>query len=148
LNFGPFFVKPQASWYRNGAAAGWLNANLGLGGPQLNGRSISQLPVLDVTGGLVDVDSLMAMLAIGFSPAEMLRLEAGAGYLYNDYDNGSENTYLEYYLQAVVTLAKGVYIVPEVGFRDFGDFETNNPLIPNINLGDLWYAGAKWQIDF
>jgi len=148
LGFGPFFVKPQVSWYRNGAAAGWLSANLGLGGPQRNGVPISQAPVLDVTGGLVDVDSLMAMLAIGFSPAEMLRLEAGAGYLYSDYDNGAENTYMEYYLQAVVTLAKGVYIVPEVGFRDFGDFETNNPLVPDINLGDLWYAGAKWQIDF
>ncbi|MFZ0611012.1 MAG: hypothetical protein WAM73_02110 [Desulfobacterales bacterium] len=148
LGFGPFFVKPQVSWYRNGAAAGWLNALLGLGGPRRNGVPISQLPVLDVTGGLVDVDSLMAMLAIGFSPTEMLRLEAGGGYLYSDYDNGSENTYMEYYLQAVVTLAKGVYIVPEVGFRDYGDFETNNPLVPNINLGDLWYAGAKWQIDF
>ena len=148
LNFGPFFVKPQASWYRNGAAAGWLNANVGLGGPQLNGGSISQLPVLDLTGGLVDVDSIMAMLAIGFSPSEMLRLEAGGGYLYSDYDNGSSNTYMEYYLQAVLTLAKGVYIVPEVGFRDYGDFKTNAPFVPNINLGDLWYAGAKWQIDF
>ncbi len=28
LNFGPVYVKPQISWYRNGAAAGWLDSTL------------------------------------------------------------------------------------------------------------------------
>jgi hypothetical protein len=28
LNFGPFFVKPQVSYYQNGAAAGWLGNDI------------------------------------------------------------------------------------------------------------------------
>ena len=83
LNFGPFFVKPQVSWYKNGASAGWLNANIGLGDPinPLTGNPISQLPLVDANGGIVDQDSLMAMLALGFKPTESLRLELGGGYL-------------------------------------------------------------------
>lgn len=146
LGFGPFFVKPQVSWYKNGAAAGWLDPNLGLGDPQLDGGSIPQTPLLDETGSINDIDSLMAMLALGFKPTESLGLEAGVGYLYSDSDSGRENTYMEYYLQAVITLAKGVYLVPEAGYRDYGDLESDN--LQDIDLGDLWYLGAKWQIDF
>jgi hypothetical protein len=148
LNFGPFFVKPQVSWYKNGASAGWLNANIGLGDPinPLTGNPISQLPFVDANGGIVDQDSLMAMLALGFKPTESLRLEAGGGYLGTKDDNDAKNNYMEYYLQAVIYLAKGVYLVPEIGYRDYGDLELDNA--PDVDLGSLWYAGAKWQIDF
>jgi hypothetical protein len=44
-------------------------------------------------------------------------------------------------------LAPGVYIAPEVGFYDYGEISFKNNL-PNIDLGNLWYVGAKWQIDF
>jgi hypothetical protein len=151
LNFGPFFVKPQVSWYRNGAAAGWLNSKLGLGA-----LNITQTPFLSETeNDVVDVDSLMAMLAFGFKPTETLGLEAGVGYLASESDSYQidptrsvkfKNTYMEYYLQAVITMAKGVYLIPEVGYRDFGDLEGS--VEGKQDLGNLWYAGAKWQIDF
>jgi hypothetical protein len=149
LNFGPFYVKPQVSWYKNGASAGWLNANVGLGDPvnPLTDNPISQLPFIDANGGIVDQDSLMAMLAIGFQTTESLRFEAGGGYLGTKDDNDAKNNYMEYYLQAVISLAKGVYLVPEVGYRDYGDLEFGNNL-PDLDLGSLWYAGAKWQINF
>lgn len=140
LGFGPFFVKPQVSYYQNGDAAGWLGANT--------------LPTLlnPQTNETNDTDSLMAMLAIGFSPTESLTLEAGAGWVSAETDDVQgfdlEQDFFEYYLQAVITLAKGVYIVPEVGFRDFGDLETSANLVPDQDLGDLFYAGAKWQINF
>jgi hypothetical protein len=152
LNFGPFFVKPQVSYYTNGAVAGWLNTHLGL-----NSSLPQQTPFINATGnGIVDIKSLMAMLAVGFTPAESLNLEAGVGYLKSESDDfriadgqsvSIKNTYLEYYLQAAITLAVGVYLVPEVGFRDYGKLE-GNPDDPNQDLGGLFYAGAKWQIDF
>jgi len=157
LNFGPIFVKPQVSWYKNGASAGWLEPFLGLGGtgtsgpglggPKIAGDPIPQTPFVDINGDLNDIDSLMAMLALGFKPTETLGLEAGVGYLRNDSDDDTKNTYMEYYLQAVLTLANGVYLVPEVGYRDYGDLEPGGPAA-DIDLGDLWYAGAKWQVDF
>ena len=151
LNFGPFFVKPQVSYYLNGASGGWLNSNLGLGA-----IPITQTPFLSETeNDVVDVKSLMAMLALGFKPTESLGLEAGVGYLNSESDSYQvdptrsvkfKNTYMEYYLQAVITMAKGVYLVPEVGYRDYGDFEGD--VEGKQDLGSLWYAGAKWQIDF
>ncbi|MEJ2475562.1 MAG: hypothetical protein P8Y74_16995, partial [Desulfobacterales bacterium] len=107
---------------------------------------IPQVPFIDTDGTLIDQDSLMAMLALGFKPTESLGLEAGGGYLRTKDDNNNENTYMEYYLQAVWTLANGVYLVPEVGYRDYGDLEISN--LPDEDLGNAWYAGAKWQIDF
>jgi hypothetical protein len=149
LNFGPMYVKPQVSWYRNGASAGWLSEFVGLGNPvnPLTGDPISQVPFIAQDGTIVDQDSLMAMLALGFKPTESLGLEAGGGYLRTKDDNDTANTYMEYYLQAVWTLAKGVYLVPEVGYRDYGDLEPGG-VAPDVDLGNLWYAGAKWQIDF
>ncbi len=44
-------------------------------------------------------------------------------------------------------MAQGVYLVPEVGFRDYGKLE-GNPAEPDKDLGSLFYAGAKWQINF
>ncbi|MFZ0613598.1 MAG: hypothetical protein WAM73_15270 [Desulfobacterales bacterium] len=152
LNFGPFFVKPQVSYYTNGAVAGWLNTNIGL-----NSSLPQQTPFINATGnGIVDVKSLMAMLAFGFAPTESLGLEAGVGYLMSESDDyrivggqsvNLKNTYLEYYLQAVITITNGVYLIPEVGFRDYGNLE-GNPAEPNQDLGNLFYAGSKWQIDF
>jgi hypothetical protein len=142
MGFGPFFVKPQVSYYQNGDAAGWLD----------NTKTIGTV-LNPLTGNnTVDVDTLMAMLALGFSPTENLTLEAGVGYVSAETDDiqgfDLEQTFFEYYLQAVITLAKGVYIVPEIGFRDFGDLETSGGLVPDSDLGDLFYAGAKWQINF
>jgi hypothetical protein len=47
------------------------------------------------------------------------------------------------YGQAVITLAPGVFLIPEVGYFDFGD-----DLQDDEDRGSQWYAGAKWQIDF
>ncbi len=83
LNFGPFLVKPQVSYYSNGAVAGWLNTNLGL-----NSSLPQQTPFIIATGnGIVDIKSLMAMLAVGFMPTETLGFEAGVGYLKSDSDD-------------------------------------------------------------
>jgi hypothetical protein len=160
LGFGPFFVKPQVSYYQNGAAAGWLGSNYLTGTKRgavesFNTRFGTAIPVDTVSTEVLDGNNLMAMLAFGFKPTESLGLEAGVGYVGFDTDSvegvSIKNNYMEYYLQAVITLAKGVYIIPEVGYRDFGSEEGDRPpfvVAPDTDNGSLFYAGAKWQIDF
>jgi len=96
----------------------------------------------------------MALLVLGFKPTESLGLEAGVGYVGYETDSYQgvkiKNNYLEYYLQAVIKMAKGVYIIPEIGYRDFGTQKVDTPFFivaPDVDLGSLFYAGAKWQID-
>jgi hypothetical protein len=158
LNFGPFFVKPQVSYYQNGAAAGWLQNNylpFSTSGfvSQINSVYGTDLQVIG-SNDVLDAKNLMAMLAVGFKPTESLGFEAGVGYVGYETDSYQgvkiKNNYLEYYLQAVFTLAKGVYIIPEIGYRDFGTQDIDKPfyiVAPDVDLGSLFYAGAKWQID-
>jgi hypothetical protein len=161
LNFGPFFVKPQVSYYVNGAAAGWLGARYLPFTSQGFFQEFTDLgfdtTTLEVIQGndVQNAKNLMAMLALGFKATESLGLEFGIGYVGYDTDSfnnfSRKNTYLEYYLNAVITMAPGVYLVPEIGYRDFGKEEGDKPIgfvIPDTDLGSLFYAGAKWQIDF
>jgi hypothetical protein len=53
---------------------------------------------------------------------------------------------LEYYLQWVAQVSPGVFIIPEIGMRDYGDVEQTG--LADIDLGDFTYFGAKWQINF
>lgn len=161
LNFGPFFVKPQVSYYVNGAAAGWLGDQYL---PATNFGAIATLEDIGFDTGdlavfqgndVLDAKNLMAMLALGFKATESLGLEFGIGYVGYDTDSfqgiSFKNNYLEYYLQAVFTMAPGVYLVPEIGYRDFGKEEGDRPpfiVAPDTDNGSLFYAGAKWQIDF
>jgi hypothetical protein len=161
LNFGPFFVKPQVSYYVNGAAAGWLGDQYL---PTTNFGAIASLEDIGFDTGdlgiltgndILDAKNLMAMLALGFKATESLGLEFGIGYVGYDTDSfqgiSFKNNYLEYYLQAVFTMAPGVYVIPEIGYRDFGKEEGDRPafiVAPDTDNGSFFYAGAKWQIDF
>ena len=108
------------------------------------------LPVV-INGEVDNIKSYMAMLALGFSLTEALTLEGGIGWLYQKSDGDrsiDKNTYLKYYLQAVWKLAPSVYLIPEVGYRDFGKLEFSAPNVADQDLGSLFYFGTKWQIDF
>ncbi|MFZ0727393.1 MAG: hypothetical protein WAM61_16545 [Desulfobacterales bacterium] len=139
---GPVYIKPQASWYKGGAAAGWLESTL-------QGKaSISTTPVVGSDGKVKDVDSFMAMAAIGYAATERVRFETGGGWLHNDGkgDIDLDNDWYALYLQSVLTLAPNVYLIPEIGYLDYGKGATE--LGTDQLLEDLWYIGAKWQIDF
>jgi len=143
FNFGPVYVKPQASWYKDGAAAGWLESTL-----QGGGASTSTAPVIGPDGKVKDIDSFMAMLAIGYAVTERVRFETGRGWLHNEGkgDSDLDNDWYALYLQSVLTLAPSVYLVPEIGYLDYGKGTTEVGI--DQELGDLRYIGAKWQIDF
>ena len=158
-NFGPMFVRPQLSYYVNGGSAGWLSPfdsetvgsllALPTLGASINPDVLAGQSVL-VGTKLVDANAFMGMLALGFSPTEQLQLELGGGFLYNnekDDTNLKDRTRYELYLNAVYTMAPGVFLVPEVGYRSFGEVKFEDAT-PNFDLGNLWYFGAKWQINF
>ncbi|MBW2004833.1 MAG: porin [Deltaproteobacteria bacterium] len=96
-----------------------------------------------------DCDSTGALVVLGFKASDMIKLEAGYGMLSNEVEAAGVTTESEtnsYYVQAVITLAKGVYIVPEYGSVDYGD-KTETGAAP-VKQGDISYFGAKWQINF
>ena len=75
--------------------------------------------------------------------SDMLSFEGGFGYRQDDLDDADEKQKTwEVYAQSVILLAPGVYIIPEVGYYDHGK-DVNDD-----DLGDDYYLGAKWQIDF
>jgi hypothetical protein len=138
VNIGAFYIAGQGAYGQNWDNAGWSA-----------GRNpfSSALSRANLKAGLDDVTdstSWSAMLAAGLKFTDTLKFEAGAGYRQDDgdIDGLDEVEAWEAYLQAVITLAPGVYLVPEGGYIDFMD----NPV--GDDLGYAWYLGAKWQIDF
>ena len=96
-----------------------------------------------------DCDSTGALVVLGYKASDMIKLEAGYGMLSNEIEAAGVTTESEtnsYYVQAVITLAKGVYIVPEYGSVDYGDKEETGKA--PAKQGDISYFGAKWQINF
>ena len=93
LNFGPFFIKPQVSYYVNGAAAGWLQDRYlpftNIGAYQDFDDLGFDTTTLEVIQGndVLDAKNLMAMLALGFKATESLGLEFGVGYVGYDTDS-------------------------------------------------------------
>ena len=135
-NFGAFYVTVEGEYGQNWSNANWKNG--------YNNVTSSQATLKNSGGSTNDATSYMLGFACGLAVSDRLKFEVGAGYRNDDPDTpGSDNDdFWQGYVQAVVTLAPGVYIIPEVGYQDFMDGADGQ------NQGYDWYAGAKWQIDF
>jgi hypothetical protein len=135
-NLGAFYVAADGTYGQNWSNANWKNG--------YNDAASSSASLKSSGDDVNDATSYMLGLILGFTATERLKFEAGFGYRNDDPDSpGSDNDdFWQGYLQAVLTLAPGVYIVPEVGYQDFMDNASGN------DEGYQWYAGAKWQIDF
>jgi hypothetical protein len=133
FNFGPGYVKAALSYGQNIGTAGWsLPGNRNQGG----------YAVWDGDDSTDDTTTLMAALVGGLKVSDMLSFEGGFGYRSDDPDSGDKSEPWAAYVQAVIALAPGVYVVPEIGYFDgdkdyAGDDATNT-----------MYVGAKWQINF
>jgi hypothetical protein len=135
INIGAFYVGGQVAYGINWDNANWANARAGTAG---------SFAVLDGTNDVEDTTSWSAMLVAGLNFTPQLKFEAGAGYRSDEPDfNGVDADEMwQIYGQAVITLAPGVFLVPEVGYLDKMDNFAGD------DEGYQWYAGAKWQIDF
>jgi len=135
VNLGAFYLGGQFAYGINWDNANWANARLGTAGSKA---------LLDGNDDVSDTTSWTAMLVAGLTFTPTLKFEVGAGYRVDepDLDGVDEDEMWQIYGQAVVTLAPGVYIIPEVGYLDKMDNFAGE------DEGYQWYAGAKWQIDF
>ena len=135
FNFGPAYVKGAVSYGQD-----WDNAKWNLGGNHNQGSPA----VWDGDDSTKDTTSWMASLVAGLKVSDMLTFEAGFGYREDDPDVNGAKTSSPWavYGQAVIALAPGVYIIPEIGYFD-GDQDFNGD-----DATTLFYAGGKWQINF
>ena len=137
-NIGAFSIGGQLSYGMNeGAVNGWSTG--------YNNRSSSS-PYLKGGDDISDVYTLQAMIIPALKFTDTLRFEAGLGYRQDNADSAAGFSQKDeawvVYLQALITMAPGVYLAPEVGYIDYMDGVNGN------SQGYQWYAGAKWQIDF
>ena len=139
FNFGPGYVKGAVSYGSNIGNADW-------GIPSLAGETSGSggLAYWDGDDDTNDTTTLMAALVGGLKVSDMLAFEAGLGYRKDATDGGGpRNTApMAIYLQSVITLAPGVFIIPEVGYYDYDNNADGD------DAGTLIYGGAKWQINF
>ena len=84
----------------------------------------------------------MGALVAGLKVSDMLSFEAGFGYRYDDPDKADDVQPWAVYLQSVIALAPGVYVIPEAGYYDFDQDSSG------ADTGSLFYIGGKWQINF
>jgi hypothetical protein len=135
-NIGAFSIGGQISYGMNeGAVTGWSTGS--------NARLASS-PTLNGGDDVDDSFTLQALLVAALKFSDTLRFEVGAGYRSDDPDvsGANEDEVWAVYLQAMITMAPGVFLCPEVGYYDYMD-DVNGD-----DQGNQWYAGAKWQIDF
>ena len=124
--------------------AGYLKGNI------YTGENAGHLIWVD-PGGMASTDGLtvldndvMGYLIVGgFKVNDMFSIEAGYAKVTTELDAAAGGTSTDddtssYYAQATVTLAPGVFFVPEVGIIDGEE----------VNEDEVTYFGVKWQINF
>jgi hypothetical protein len=138
FNFGPGYVKAALSYGQNIGTAGWsLPGN----------RNQAGYAEWDGDDDTEDVDTFQGALVGGMKVNDMLSFEAGFGYRQDDPDSdyplGDEKSkQWAAYVQSVIALYPGVYVIPEVGYFD-GD-----KTFADTDATTTFYLGGKWQINF
>lgn len=133
VNFGPGFLKAQGWFARNGAQLG--TADVGNASAQIT------------AGGINDNDGYGVMGVLGFKATDSIVFEGGIGFTSFELDkddpilNGTDET-IVYYVNAIIDIVPGFFIVPEFGYYDFMDN------MDGEDEGSETYFGAKWQINF
>lgn len=101
-------------------------------------------PSLSGTSSVDDTEEFGFNLIFGYKFNDMFSMEAGYGYMEAELDQAGskEDDASQYYLMGKITMAPGVYIMPEIGIQDEGEDSSGN------EESETTYVGAKWQINF
>ncbi len=145
MNFGAFYVNLGGHWGQNMGNYGAYGAALG-GLPAINDNA-----TIDADQNEIDNMGYGALAVLGFNLSDAWTIEAGYGYQYAELDvdgpAGDGESVWQAYVNATINIVPGFFIVPEVGYAsyDYVDGRFAGEGDPNPNI---FYAGAKWQINF
>ena len=135
VNLGPVTLKAMI----------WEGQNVNLYGLSYT-QEVDFEPDYDAgTGDIRDNNGYGGVASIGVKINDVIGVEAGYGYVTGEDDPVGKNHNDEAwaaYLQAPITLAQGVMVVPEIGHYDYEENDANE------DQGHESYFGAKWQISF
>ena len=141
VNVGPVTLKAMV----------WGGQNVDLYGLSYS-QEVDLMPDYDATGDDIrDNKGFGGVASIGVKINDVVGVEAGYGYVVGkDDDVGKDHNDEAWaaYLQAPITLAQGVMIVPEIGYYDYKDNGTGPANVDGDDEGYESYFGAKWQIAF
>jgi len=139
-DFDAYVVGVGATYTAAGfyvTAAVYTGENLSVLGIATTDSDSPSLPVALATGGVTDAETDAWQIFAGYTFNDMFSVEAGYGE--EETDIGTANVDANaYYANATITVAPGVFIVPEFGVQDKEDFDGTKKT----------YFGAKWQINF
>jgi hypothetical protein len=133
VNLGMFYVKTSA----------FIGQNITQYG--LTAATDASATVTGATNKVNDNDSLGLVFVAGAKINDMVSFEGGVTYLESELDVTGSNVddLINFYVQATVNLAPGVFIVPEIGYIDHKDGD-----VKGVDEGNITYFGLKWQINF
>jgi hypothetical protein len=133
-NFGPVYAGLSLNYRQNGGNYGAWTVS-GKEGAVLEGTNIQ------------DSTAFGYVAALGFKVNDMFTLEASYGSLTSEQDTilDNEDDANALGFMAKITLAPGVYIIPELIFQDNKD-EVNDSI--STDQGDATIFGVFWRIDF
>jgi len=143
FDLDPAYLKGTVSYMQN--AGNYGQAVFGL----VN-NSVGVLNAQPAAGGDFEDSALMqATLVAGANLNDDFSVEAGVGYMGAEVDvaqgTTAEQTAMLFYVQAPYQLAKGIKVIPEIGFLDRGDLAVDGS--PDIDQGDLSYLDFNFRVD-
>lgn len=149
VTYGPFYLAIAGTFGQNWSDAGWNDENSNIGS-NWNGDYFIQIAGFQwrakANGSYEFKDTTSGMLALvgAYQLTEALRFEAGTGYRYDDNSHFKQTSRVwNAYLQVAYMITQSFTVTPEIGYIDFGKNAKSGH-----DQGNLWYAGAKWQMDF
>ncbi len=145
MNVGAVYLNLGGHWGRN------------MGDFAAYGASLGGLPAIDdnaaIDAGQNEIGNTGygALAVLGVTLSEAWTIETGYGYQYAELDvdgpEGDGESVWQAYINATIDIVPGFFIVPEIGYAsyDYVDGRFAGQGDPNPNI---FYAGAKWQINF
>jgi len=151
IPIGPFYINTAWQYLQNPGSYGFgQNAPVFVTSLAGNSNPVDQDSTEDIT-------VWTGALTAGFNLTSTFNIEGGVFMVNGSGDTtqfvggapfgaGADVTLWAYYLMANWSPAKNVFISPEIGLVDFGDAEIDGR--EDTSLGDMWYVGIKWMINF